>query len=82
MNEDEFQTRLTEVFREVFDDPALTISREMTASDVKEWDSFNHVRLIVSIEETFDVSLPTSEVADLRNVGELMDLIRKHVARR
>lgn len=80
MNEDEIQARLTEVFREVFDDPALTINREMTAADVKEWDSFNHVRLIVSVEEKFDISLPTSEVADLRNVGELIDLIGRHTA--
>lgn len=78
----EVQTKLTRVFREVFDDPALTLNREMTAADVKDWDSFNHVRLIVAAEEAFGISLPTSEVADLRNVGELIDLIHKHTAKR
>lgn len=82
MPENKIEETLTDVFREVFDDPALTLTRTMTAADVKEWDSFNHVRLIVSAEERFGISLPTSEVADLRNVGELIDLIGKHLARK
>ena len=66
---------LQEVFRETFDDAAIKISREMIASDLKEWDSFNHVRLIVAIEERFGINFSTSEIADLRNVGDLMDLV-------
>ena len=56
-----------------------TFTRDMTASDVEGWDSFNHVRLIVAAEEKFNISLSTVEVADLRNVGELIDLIGSHV---
>ena len=77
MSADKIQEKLQDVFREVFDDPSMTITGEMSAKDVEGWDSFNHVRLIVSVEEKFGVSLPTSEVADLQNVGELMDLIRR-----
>lgn len=75
MNNDELTATLQEVFHETFDDPAIKINREMTASDLKEWDSFNHVRLIVAIEERFGINFSTSEVADLKTVGDLMDLI-------
>jgi acyl carrier protein len=78
VNKDELAANLEEVFHETFDDPAIEISREMTASDVEEWDSFNHVRLIVAIEERFRVNFSTSEIADLKNVGDLMDLIMAH----
>jgi acyl carrier protein len=40
---------LTKIFREVFDDEDIALSREMTADDVDGWDSFSHVNLIVTI---------------------------------
>jgi acyl carrier protein len=73
------QSVLQEVFQDVFDDPSIVITRATTARDVEGWDSFNHVRLIVAVEEKFKIGLSTAEVADLRNVGELIDLIGSHV---
>jgi acyl carrier protein len=73
------QGTLQDVFHDVFDDASIVITRYTTASDVEGWDSFNHVRLIVAVEERFKISLSTAEVADLRNVGELIDLIGSHV---
>jgi acyl carrier protein len=73
------QSTLQDVFHDVFEDDSIAISRDTTAKDVEGWDSFNHVRLIVAVEEKFKISLSTAEVADLRNVGELIDLIGSHV---
>lgn len=79
MDAQKIQGTLQGVFRDVFDNDAIVIDRATTAADVGEWDSFNHVRLIIAAEERFGVSLSTAEVADLRNVGELIDLIARHV---
>jgi acyl carrier protein len=78
VNKDDLAMALQEVFQETFDDSAIVISREMTASDLAEWDSFNHVRLIVAVEERFKINFSTSDIADLKNVGDLMDLIIAH----
>ncbi len=80
MSEQDVINGLETVFHEVFDDEEISVSRELTANDVAEWDSFNHVRLIVAAEEHFNVTFSTGEVADLRNVGELIDLISKHLS--
>ena len=37
--------KLTEVFREVFLNPDLTIERETTAFDVEGWDSMKNINL-------------------------------------
>ena len=63
-------TRLSEVFREVFDDDDLTIARDTTARDVEEWDSLMHVTLITSVEREFEVRFSSSEVASLQSAGE------------
>jgi acyl carrier protein len=69
--------RLTEIFRDVFDDDELEIARTTSAKDVENWDSLSHVTLIVQIEKAFGVRFTSAEVANLQNVGELIDLIER-----
>jgi acyl carrier protein len=67
--------RLTKVFRDVFDDSSLKLTDEMTAADVKDWDSLTHINLIVAVEKEFAIRLTTREVRGLNNVGEFVQLI-------
>ena len=69
--------KLTPIFRNVFDDEGMKISRDTTAKDIDGWDSLAHIRLIVSIEKFFSVKFSASEIADLENVGDMCDLIIK-----
>ncbi|MGZ5519546.1 MAG: acyl carrier protein [Burkholderiaceae bacterium] len=75
----EIQQKLTGIFRVVFDNPTLEISNSMTAKDVENWDSLNHINLIVSVEKAFGVRFTTKEVKNLANVGDFIDLISKRV---
>ena len=63
------------IFREVFEDPELKIFPEMTASDVKQWDSFNHINLIIVLEEYYNLSFTTEEIAEMANVGDLIKVL-------
>jgi acyl carrier protein len=63
------------VFREVFDDDELQISRATTSADVLGWDSLMHVSLLVRLEAVFDIRFRSTEVSGLTNVGQLVDLI-------
>jgi acyl carrier protein len=67
--------RLQEVFRDVFDEDDLTISAETTAADIEEWDSLQHVTLVVNVEAAFGVRLTSLEVAGLKNVGQLVAIV-------
>ena len=72
---------LTEVFRQVFDDDGIVISRETTANDIEEWDSLSHVNLIVAVEARFKVKFALRELQTLKNVGELIDLVDSKLPR-
>lgn len=81
MNERDVYQALNEIFREVFDDPSMEVTPELSANDVAEWDSFNHINIIVASEQRFGVKFHTSEIESLRNVGEFAELItRKRLA--
>jgi acyl carrier protein len=66
--------RLQSIFRDVLD-PTLVLSDDLDASTVPAWDSLNHITLIVEIEQQFGVELTTDELADLRNVGDMVTLL-------
>ena len=81
MTDDEILQKLTPVFRDVFDNPELELSPSTTADDVEEWDSVNHITLIVEIEQKFGIKFQTAELEELKNVGELVRLISSKLSR-
>jgi len=77
---DEQMTRLTDVFRTLFNMPELELRDEMTAADVPGWDSFNHINLVISIEEAFNTRFTTDEIASWKNVGEMLKTLSTKIA--
>jgi acyl carrier protein len=67
--------QLTEVFRDVFDDDELVIDATTTAQDVEGWNSLAHIRLVVSIEKAFKLRFSAAEIGNLKNVGDMVELI-------
>ena len=55
----------------------LIIKREMQAYDFKGWDSLAHIGIIISLEEEFKLRFSIGEITNLKNIGELIDLIKK-----
>ena len=73
---------VNEVFQEVFDDPKLIITKETDASQIKNWDSFAQINLIVSFEDKYNIKFATKEISALTCVGDMIELIkRKRVGR-
>jgi len=68
---DSLAERLTDVFREIFEDDRLVISDEMVAADVENWDSLNHVKLVVAIEDCFGVKFSNREIGSWMCVGDM-----------
>ncbi|MBC7543295.1 MAG: acyl carrier protein [Candidatus Sericytochromatia bacterium] len=69
--------QVTEVFRDVFDDPAMVITAETAAKDVPDWDSLNHINLIVALESEFAVRFASEEIAGMGTVGDLYQLLAR-----
>lgn len=68
---------LNELFREILSDSAVQIWPEMTAHDHSAWDSLNHINIVISIESEFNIQFTTAEIAGMRNVGDLVSIMRQ-----
>jgi acyl carrier protein len=72
----DFDNRIQDVFRAVFEKPDLVLRDDMQAKDVEGWDSLNHLTLIVTIEDEFKIAFTTKEVMGFQNVGEMLTCLR------
>ena len=70
---------LNEIFRQVFDDETIVVSRETTANDIEEWDSLTHINLTIAVEMKFKIKFALGELQSLKNVGDMLDLISKKI---
>lgn len=75
MDKNTVKSRLTEVFRDVFDDEDIELSDATTADDIEGWDSLEHITLISAVEKEFRMRFTMKEVSGMKNVGEMMSII-------
>ena len=73
----EYLEMLREVFTEVFNDESIVLNNSTNAEDIDEWDSLQHIMLIIGAEKKFGLKLTAEEVAELEDVGEMIDLVIK-----
>lgn len=79
MTTEQINANLTDIFKDVFDDNSIVLTRETTAADIEDWDSLAQITLLVAIEKEFKINLSLHEVKMLRNVGDMLDIIQLKV---
>jgi acyl carrier protein len=80
VTEADIYAALTEIFRETFMDDAMTLTPTLTAKEVKGWDSFKQIEIIVAAEERFGIKMTTRELDSLQNVGDLARVVAAKTA--
>lgn len=75
MSREEVYKRLNKVFRDILDDETIELHDETVADDVDGWDSFEHINIVVGVEEEFNFKIPMKKVVTMKNVGEMVDII-------
>ncbi|GFI32661.1 acyl carrier protein [Lachnospiraceae bacterium] len=77
--EDVFK-RVNGVFQEVFDDESIVVADTTNANDIEDWDSLEHINLVVAIEKEFNIKFEMAEVGKMKNVGEMVDVILTRIS--
>jgi acyl carrier protein len=78
---DEILSRVTAVVRKTFHvGDGTPVSRDTTSADIDGWDSLAHSVLIMAIEDEFKIELPDEKIFELKDVGELADLVASTLA--
>lgn len=74
--EEKIYEALNEIFRDVFDDEEIVIEKSTSSEDIEDWDSLEHINLVVAIEKQFGLKFSMDEVTGMKNVGEMVEIIK------
>jgi acyl carrier protein len=66
--------KVIEIFRKVFPNEK-NIGMETTVDDIGNWDSLNHILLIVELEKQMDIKFDLFEIIELRDVRGVVGYI-------
>ena len=75
MERTEVISKLSAIFRKVFNNDLLILTNALTANDVDHWDSLSHMLLISEIESTFSIKFKLKDLNKMRKVGDMIDII-------
>lgn len=79
---DDLNAKLVSVIRHVFGDPTLVLTDAMTAEDIPDWDSLNHLNLVIAIQKEFQIKFALNEIASLKEPGQNLGTLKQLVARK
>ena len=54
-----------------------TIGPDLQIGDVPLWDSLGHAKLMLAVEDEFEIEISADEVADVQSVQDLESLIQR-----
>jgi acyl carrier protein len=75
VTKDEIIALIAEKLSEILEIEGVAVTRDSEAGDFEEWDSINHVRLLIGLESELGISFGSGEAGAIENVGQLVDLI-------
>ena len=78
MNRDEILDKLTNIFRNVFENESLEVTEQLTADDIEKWDSLTNIIMVDDVEKEFGIRFRLKEIMKMRNVGDLVSSIIQH----
>lgn len=76
---DRIEQRVLDVVAHTFRVPRATVSLESSPDTIPTWDSLQQVHLILALEEEFGVQFEVDQIALMRGVGPIVDLVRARV---
>jgi acyl carrier protein len=80
MDSNSLLEELQEIFRDILDQPDLILTRASNANNVEDWDSLAHINLVTAIEKQYNIKFALGELQDLKDVGDMINLIQAKLA--
>lgn len=80
MGEEDVLASVSKIIVEVLDEDNLEVTRELSATNVEAWDSLNHIVIVAEVEDEFGLNFKTTDLLNLVNVGDFVDLVLKELS--
>ena len=69
--------QLRTIASDIFSVPADKITADSSPQTIENWDSMQHLNLVLAVEEKFGVQLSPEEVEQMKSVGAVAAIVDK-----
>ena len=70
------EERLKEIMAQVFDVPNESINNDSSPDTIENWDSVNHMNLVLALEQAFGISFEPDEIIEMMNFELVLVILR------
>tara|TARA_B100000768_G_C10912775_1_gene222343 strand:+ start:131 stop:385 length:255 start_codon:yes stop_codon:yes gene_type:complete len=77
VNKKEVLKKLYPIFWKVFGNKNIKLTYTSSSKNISKWDSLAQINLVVETEKLFKIKFSVSDLSNLKDVGEMIDLIIK-----
>jgi acyl carrier protein len=72
--------QIRSIASDLFSVPSERITAESSPENIEEWDSTQHLNLVLALEEKFDFQLSPEEMEKMRNIGEVVKVVENKIS--
>jgi len=72
MTDQEILAKFTRILRDLLLDDSIVLTMETRREEVPNWDSFNYINFIVTVEIEFGVKFKVADIESFANVGAIV----------
>lgn len=70
------ENRIKNILSIIFEIPKEDISNDSNPKSIDNWDSLNHINMIVSIEKEFNIYFDDFEIEKLVSVDKIIEIVK------
>ena len=70
------QNKVIEILEEVLE---IKIAQDASTDNISEWDSLNQIRIILEIENTFNLKVNFDDISKLTSVDTIVKYLKKNI---
>ena len=74
---DSIEKSVTEVLIEVFPSLNGSLNYDWGPNEIEEWDSLNHLNLIINLNEKFNIEIEFEDVLSIEKIGDIFSVLNK-----
>lgn len=77
MNNEKILIEIQDIFRDIFDEEQLVITKDTTSEEIERWNSLTHIQLITILSKKYNKTLSIKEMGEINSVQRILDIINK-----
>ena len=74
---DNLEKSVFEILSEIFPSLNGQINYEWGPNEIAEWDSMNHLNLIINLNEKFNIEIEFEDVLSIEKIGDIFFVLNK-----